>query len=240
MRNASIDIKAANEKNILVCGTQSLKRPPMELAWSMILGLSRHIYPEYTSFRERGPWQSTVGCSLQGKTLGLVGLGHIGQLMVPVAKAFEMNVIAWSPNLTQARCEEAGVVFSATKESLFQQADIVSIHLVLSEFTRHLITRRELELMKHDALLINTSRAELVDQQDMINILREKKIGGAGLDVFDEEPLPEDHDLRSLDNIIATPHLGYVADTNYELYFTQAVENIQAYQADKPIRILKI
>ncbi|AXA33316.1 D-2-hydroxyacid dehydrogenase family protein [Francisella adeliensis] len=238
MRNASIDKEAAKERNIIVCGTKSLKRPPMELTWALILNLSRYITAESNAVKNYGPWQSTLGTSLQGKTLGLLGLGHIGKLMVPVAKAFEMNVIAWSPNLTQERCDEVGVTLIESKEDLFINSDIISIHMVLSHLTRNLVTYKEMSLMKPSAFLVNTSRAEIVNQEDLIRILKEEKIRGAGIDVFEEEPLPQNHPLRQLDNVIATPHLGYVADTNYKLYFTQAVENINAFISNNFIRTL--
>lgn len=238
MRNHSIDKEAAKERNIIICGTKSLKRPPMELTWGLILNLSRHITQEFNSIKENGPWQSTLGNSLQGKTLGLLGLGHIGKLMIPVAKAFDMNIIAWSPNLTQERCDDVDIVFAKSKENLFKNADIISIHMVLSQLTKDLITYKELSLMKPTAILINTSRAEIVNQNDLIKALKEKVFTSAGLDVFENEPLPHDHPFRELDNIIATPHLGYVADTNYHLYFTQAVENIQGFLSNNALRII--
>ena len=165
-------------------------------------------------------------------------MGHIGKLMVSVAKAFDMNVIAWSPNLTQKRCDEVGVGFAKSKEDLFKESNILSIHMVLSHLTRNLVTYKELSLMKPSAFLVNTSRAEIINQQDLIKILEEEKIKGAGLDVFEEEPLPQNHPLRQLHNIITTPHLGYVADKNYYLYFTQAVEDIKAFISKNFIRTL--
>lgn len=239
MRNASIDILAAEEKGITVCGTKSLKFPPMELAWALMLNLSRHVLHEANEFKNAGPWQTTVGRSVHGKTLGLIGLGHIGKLMVPVAKAFGMNVIAWSPNLTAQRCEEVGVDLAESKEALLQTADIVSLHMVLSDTTRNLIARDDLAIMKRDALLINTSRAALVNENDLIDALKDKQIAGAGLDVFEQEPVAPNDPLRSLNNVLATPHLGYVADTNYHHYFTEAVEDISAFLAGEPIRQLK-
>lgn len=238
MRNNSIDIDATTEKNITVCGTKSLKQPPMELTWALILNLSRHLLKETNAIKNNSSWQSTLGYSLQGKTLGLLGLGHIGKLMVPVAKAFEMNVIAWSPNLTKKRCNDVDITFAESKEELFKRSDFISIHLVLGAQTKNLVTYDDLSLMKRSAFLINTSRAEIINQNDLIKALNENKFSGAGLDVFEQEPLPENHPFRKLNNVISTPHLGYVTDTNYDLYFNQAVENIKAFISGNPIRVI--
>ncbi|MED7820267.1 MULTISPECIES: D-2-hydroxyacid dehydrogenase family protein [unclassified Francisella] len=201
MRNNSIDIDATTEKNITVCGTKSLKQPPMELTWALILNLSRHLLKETNAIKNNSSWQSTLGYSLQGKTLGLLGLGHIGKLMVPVAKAFEMNVIAWSPNLTKKRCNDVDITFAESKEELFKRSDFISIHLVLGAQTKNLVTYDDLSLMKRSAFLINTSRAEIINQNDLIKALNENKFSGAGLDVFEQEPLPENHPFRKLNNV---------------------------------------
>ena len=239
MRNAAIDLAAAKAQGIVVCGTRSLKQPPMELAWGLILNLSRQLHQEASAFKSGGPWQSTVGIGLYGKTLGLLGLGYIGQLMVPVAKAFGMKVIAWSPNLTTEKCQPFDVAFTGSKAALFTNADIVSIHMVLSHATKNLVDHHELALMRPDALLINTSRAEIVNQQALVATLSSNSISGAGLDVFDTEPLPLDHPFRSLPNVLATPHLGYVENSNYRIYFSEAVENIQAFLNHAPVRTLQ-
>lgn len=238
MRNASVDMAAAKAHGVTVCGTGSGGSAPVELTWALILGLARHLVEENNALRRNGPWQSTVGFGLSGKRLGLIGLGKIGQKVAIVAQAFGMHVVAWSQNLTAERAAACGVDFAASKEALLATSDVVSIHLVLSERTRGLLDAADLALMKHSALLINTSRAAIVDQPAMIAALEAKKIGGAGLDVFDVEPLPADHPLRTLPNVLATPHLGYVADGNYRLYFTEAVEDIEAWLAGEPVRVL--
>jgi phosphoglycerate dehydrogenase-like enzyme len=238
MRNASIDLNTAAAQGVTVCGTASGSEPPMELTWALILGLARHIVPENNAFRQRGVWQSTLGVTLSGKRLGILGLGKIGRRMAQVAQAFGMNVCAWSQNLTQQQADEAGVTLASSKEELLASSDFVSIHLVLSDRTRGLIGQAELNLMKPTAFLINTSRAAIVDQDALIEALNHQRIAGAGLDVFAIEPLPEDHILRTLPNVLATPHLGYVADSNYQGYFKGAVEDIQAFIDGKPVRKL--
>nr|WP_198151346.1 D-2-hydroxyacid dehydrogenase family protein [Kibdelosporangium sp. MJ126-NF4] len=237
MRNASIDLAAAAAQGVTVCGTASTSTPPAELTWALILGLARHLVTENNAFRSGGPWQSTVGTGLNGKTLGLVGFGKIGIQVARVARAFGMDVAAWSANLTADRTEPEGVRLVG-KQELLSHSDIVSVHTVLSDRTRGLIGADELAMMRPDALLINTSRAAIVDQQALVEALRAHRIGGAGLDVFDQEPLPADHPLRTMANVLATPHLGYVTDGNYRTYFHQAVENIQAFIAGNPTRTI--
>lgn len=238
MRNAAVDLEAARARGITVCGTDSHPAPPTELAWALILGLARHLFIEHHHFTTNGPWQSTVGMTLAGRTLGLLGLGKIGTRMALIARAFGMNVLAWSEHLTAARCEAAGVTLAESKRALLSASDIVSIHLVLSERTHHLIDRQALAWMSPAALLINTSRAAIVDQTALIEALEKGRIAGAGLDVFEQEPLAPDHSLRRLPNVLATPHLGYVSDTNYRTWFGQAVENLEAWLAGTPIRRL--
>ncbi|WP_140921277.1 D-2-hydroxyacid dehydrogenase family protein [Limnobaculum xujianqingii] len=238
MRNAAIDVKAATAQGVTVCGTPSGSEPPMELTWALILGLARHIVPENNAFRQNGAWQSTVGVTLSGKRLGLLGLGKIGGRVAQVAKAFGMEVSAWSQNLTTERASEVGVELAPSKEALLESSDFVSIHLVLGERSRGLIGEAELNRMKSKAFLINTSRAAIVDQKALIDALSHQRIAGAGLDVFEIEPLPEGDILRTLPNVLATPHLGYVSDSNYQGYFQGAVEDILAYLAEKPIRQL--
>lgn len=238
MRNAGIDLVAARQLGITVCGTGGDSRPPTELSWALILGLARHLTTEHTAMRTNGPWQQTVGMTLAGRTLGLVGLGNIGARMARIAQAFEMPVMAWSEHLTRERCHEFNVTLASSLSELLERSDIVSLHLKLSDRTRGLLGSDEIARMKPSALLINTSRAAIVDQQAMIRALEHGTIAGAGLDVFEQEPLPDDHILRRLSNVLTTPHLGYVADTNYTTYFREAVEDIEAFLAGTPIREL--
>jgi len=238
MRNASIDLKAATDQGITVCGTASASTPPVELTWALILGLCRHLVPENAAFRTAGAWQSTIGTDLAGATLGLLGLGKIGTRVAAIAKAFGMEVLAWSQNLTAERAEEVGAVLASSKEELLAGSDIVSIHLALSDRTRGLVDAAALATMTPSALLVNTSRAAIVDTDAMIAALAAGRLAGAGLDVFDLEPLPTDHPLRTLPTVLATPHLGYVTRANYTRYFTEAVEDIDAFVAGEPIRVL--
>lgn len=238
MRNASVDLRAAAEAGVTVCGTASGAEPPGELTWALILGLARNVVTENNALRAGGPWQSTVGMGLAGKTLGLLGLGRIGTKVARVGRAFGMDVVAWSANLTQDRTDAQGVRLAAAKEDLLAESDIVSVHLALGDRTRGLLDAAALRLMRPASLLINTSRAAIVDQDALVTALRENWIAGAGLDVFDQEPLPHDHPFRTLPNVLATPHLGYVSDGNYSTYFQQAVEDVDAFLAGSPIRTL--
>lgn len=237
-RNSSIDLKAARNQGIVVCGTASGSEPPAELTWALILGLARNLVSENQAFTETKQWQSTVGTDLFGKTLGLLGLGKIGTKVANIGKAFGMNVIAWSPNLTLEKTNPLGVALAPSKEFLLQQSDFISIHLVLGDRSRLLIGKRELELMKRTSFLINTSRSGIVDTEALIEALRTERIAGAGIDVFDREPLPSDHPLRKTPRLLATPHLGYVSQSNYRKYFSEAIEDIEAFLTGKPIRIL--
>lgn len=236
MRNASIDIQAASAQGVTVCGTKSFSEPPGELAWALIFALCRNLPTEIENMRQ-DRWQTTVGKDLSGSTLGVIGLGKIGRKMASVAKALGMKVNAWSPNLTPERALEGGANW-VTKDELFAGSDIVSIHLVMSALTAGIVGRRELELMKPDALFINTSRAGLVDNHALEDLLRSGRIAGAGLDVFDVEPLEQGHAFRNMPNVIATPHLGYVTKRNYASYFEEAVEDIKAYVDGSPVRLL--
>ncbi len=236
MRNASIDLAAAKAQGIVVCGTATYPEPPVEITWALILGLARQIVPENLAFRNNGPWQHTIGMDLAGQTLGLLGLGKLGSKVALIAQAFGMNVLAWSHNLTEERTQALGVQLAESKEQLLAQSDIVSIHLVLSDRTRGLLGTAELQHMRRTAYLINTSRAPIVDQAALITALEQGWIAGAGLDVFDQEPLPADHRLRSLPNVLATPHLGYVTHRNYRAYFGEALGDIQAFLTGTPIR----
>ncbi|MCW3791823.1 D-2-hydroxyacid dehydrogenase family protein [Paenibacillus sp. LS1] len=238
MRNASIDLKAAEQNGIIVCGTEGSSNPPTELTWALILGLSRQLVTENNALRSNRNWQSTVGLDLYGRTLGLLGLGKIGTRMAEIAQAFGMNVMAWSENLTHEKAEKHGVIWAETKEQLLAQSDIVSIHLVLSDRTRNLIGQAEFQHMQPHALLINTSRAGIVKQEAMVEALQSGWIAGAGLDVYEQEPLPVNHIMRTLPNVLATPHLGYVTRGNYEIYYNHTVENIEMFLKGTPIRQL--
>jgi phosphoglycerate dehydrogenase-like enzyme len=238
MRNSVIDYVAAEAGGVTVCGTESSGTPPVELTWALLLGLARGIVEESNALRANGPWQSTVGADLYGRRLGLLGLGRIGSRVARVGLAFGMRVTAWSPHLTKERAAEVGVELAASKEELLADSDFVSVHLALGEGTRGLVGAAELALMKPSAYLINTSRSAIVDQEALLAALHEGRIAGAGVDVFDIEPLPADHPMRSAPRLLATPHLGYVSHANYTTYYRQAVENIQAYLAGSPVRRL--
>ncbi len=236
MRNVAIDAKAAAELGIVVSGTGLLTPPTAELTWGLILALARHIPEEAQQMRSEG-WQTTVGVGLNGKVLGVVGLGKLGSEVAKVGRAFQMEVIAWSQNLTADHASSLGAK-RVEKDELFQGADFVTIHLILSKRTRGLVTARELALMKPEAYLINTSRGPIVEERALIDVLTKHKIAGAALDVFDEEPLPDEHPLRKLDNVVLTPHLGYVTVENYRLAYGDAVEDIRAFLAGHPIRTI--
>lgn len=238
MRNLAIDLAAATARNVVVCGTESSPTPPTELTWALILGLARHVAPESGTLRAGGPWQSTIGTDLAGATLGVLGLGKIGTRVAEIGRAFGMRVMAWSPNLDEARAAAAGVERAATKEALLEASDVVTIHLVLGDRTRGLLGSAELRRMRRDAFLVNTSRAPIVDQAALVRALEEGWIAGAGLDVFETEPLPADSPFRRLPNVLALPHLGYVSRNNYRTFFTQAVEDIEAWLAGAPLRRL--
>ena len=238
MRNASIDLAAAQTRGVVVCGTSSRPEPPAELTWALLLALARQIVPEASALRAGGRWQSTLGADLGGRTLGVLGLGRVGTRVARVAQAFDMDVAAWSENLTAERAAAAGVRLAPSRAALLEQSDFVSIHLVLSDRTRGLIGAEDIERMKPSAFLINTSRAAIVDQEALVAALRDGRIAGAAVDVFEEEPLPKDHVLRTLPNLLATPHLGYVTRANYSLFYREAVEDISAFLDGAPIRLL--
>lgn len=238
MRNASIDVAAANEAGVTVCGTAGSSNSTGELTFALILGLARHLTAENRGLREGGPWQSTLGRDLSGSTLGLLGLGRIGGQVARIAGAFGMDVVAWSQNLTGQRAAEAGARLAESKQDLLRQADFLSIHLVLSERTRGLLGEADLRAMRPDAFLINTSRAPIVDRDALVRALAEGWIAGAGLDVFETEPLPADDPLRTLPNVLATPHLGYVTERNYRTFYGEVVEDIAAFLDGAPVRVL--
>jgi len=235
-RNASIDLAAASERGVLVTGTETLPTPTMELTWGLILALSRNLVREANGMRS-GQWQTTVGHVVAGKTLGVLGLGKLGSRVAAVGKVFGMQVLAWSQNLTPERAAEVGAVY-AGKDRLLETSDIVTIHLVLSERTRNLIGAAELARMKPGAFLINTSRGPIVNQAALVEALSSRRIAGAAVDVYDQEPLPADHPLRTVENLLLTPHLGYVTEENYRLVYGCAVENIRAFLDGKPLRAI--
>ena len=236
MRNAAIDMQAASDCNVLVCGTGGILYPTAELTWGLILSLLRHI-PDEDQATRAGRWQVSMGLGLHGKTLGLMGLGRLGSEVARVGNAFQMDVIAWSQNLTAERAAECSATL-VSKDELLARADVLSIHLVLSARSRGLIGHQELNRMKSTAYLINTSRGPIVDEAALIAALRDGTIAGAGLDVFDEEPLPLDHPLRRAANTIITPHIGYVTEETYQVFFDETVENIQAFLQGAPVRVL--
>ncbi|GAA2250150.1 D-2-hydroxyacid dehydrogenase family protein [Streptomyces indiaensis] len=238
MRNSVIDYAVAEAHGVTVCGTASSSAPPVELTWALLLGLARGIVEESSALRSGGPWQSTVGADLYGRRLGLLGLGKIGSRVAQVGLAFGMHVSAWSQNLARERTDEIGVELAPSKEDLLASSDFVSVHLALSDRTRGLLGPAELALLKPAAYLVNTSRAAIIDQEALLAALHEGRIAGVGVDVFDIEPLPADHPMRTAPRLLATPHLGYVSRANYATYYGQAVENIQAFLAGSPIRLL--
>ncbi|WP_432035224.1 D-2-hydroxyacid dehydrogenase family protein [Streptomyces cucumeris] len=238
MRNAAVDLAAAARHGVTVCGTASSSDPAVELTWALILGLVRHVVPESTALRDGGPWQSTVGTDLHGSRLGLLGLGRIGTGVARIGQAFGMEVAAWSQNLTAERADAEGVRLAPSLEELLGTSDVLSVHLVLGDRSRGLLGAAELRRMRPGAFLVNTSRAAIVDQRALADALRGRWIAGAGLDVFEEEPPAPDHPCRSLPNLLATPHPGYVTRNNYQRYFTEAVEDIRAFLAGDPVREL--
>src|SRR5271170_3246978 len=237
MRNASIDTEAAKARGIMVCGTPNFGNPTAGIAIGLMLELTRHIGYENARLHAGATWQSTIGPDLDGMTLGVLGLGKLGAHTANIAKAFGMKVIAWSQNLTAEKCAAAGVGYVG-KDDLFRQSDFITIHVVLSQRTRGIVGAKELGLMKPGAFIINTSRGPLVDEAALLAALRDKKIAGAGLDVFDTEPLPLDHPLRKMDNVVITPHLGYVSEQNYRHYFSGVVEDIRGFLDGKPVRMM--
>ena len=235
-RNASFDMDAATDLGIAVCGTDGAGEGPTELAWGLILGIARQIPREDRVSRE-GTWGGTVGMGLKGKTIGCLGLGHIGSLVARVATAFDMNIIAWSQNLTAERARECGASL-VDKDTLFRESDIVSIHLVLSQRTRGLVGAQELALMKPSAYLVNISRGPIIDEAALVDVLQRRAIAGAALDVFDVEPLPENHPLLLLDNTLICPHLGYVTEDSYRAMYAGVVEDIRAFTSGEPVRMI--
>lgn len=237
MRNLSFDLEAARTQGITVCGTGGVGNPTSELAVGMMITLLRDIHGQFGSMRQGG-WQTRPGHDLAGKTLGVLGLGRVGGAVATVGNAFNMKVIAWSQNLTEQRAAECKAL-RVEKDELFRQSDVVSIHLVLSGRTRGIVGARELALMKSTAYLINTSRGEIVDETALLKTLQEKRIAGAAIDVYGVEPLPADHAIRNLGNVLLTPHIGYVTAENLSKMYQDAVEDIVAFLDGKPVRVLK-
>lgn len=236
MRNAALDLATAKRLGVAVCGTDSYKHAAPELTWALLMALVRQIPSEAADLRNGG-WQLGLGGDLHGKTLAVLGLGSIGEKVAKFGLAFGMQVIAWSENLTQERADQVGVQ-RVSKQQLFERADVLSVHLVLGERSRGLVDAQALAWMKPSALLINTARGPIVDETALVAALRAGRLAGAGLDVFDEEPLPLAHPFRQLPNVLATPHIGYVSHNNYQLFYSQMIEDIQHWHAGTPLRVL--
>ena len=236
MRNNSINLGETKKKGILVCGTEINSNPAAEITWTLILGLLRNVKQEIDNMFQ-GYWQTTIGFELKGKMLGLIGLGKIGSQVAKVGKAFGMEVCAWSENLNLSHANELGVL-PMSKEDLLKNSDIISIHLVLGERYMNLITKKEIEMMKKTCFLINTSRGPIINENDLVAALKDEKIAGAGLDVYDKEPLPQDHKLRFLPNALLLPHIGYVTAENYSIFYTQMIENLESCLKNKPLRLI--
>jgi phosphoglycerate dehydrogenase-like enzyme len=237
MRNATIDMEAAKDHQVVLCGTQWARDPTASLAMGLILELTRNIGRENARMHAGEPLQKFVGIEIEGRTLGVIGLGKLGSKVSKLAQAFGMSVIAWSPNLTPERCKEVGVTY-ATKEELFATADIVTIHMVLGPRSRGLVGREDLARMKASAYLVNTARGPIVDEAALLETLQQRKIAGAAVDVFSVEPLPVDHPFRKLDNMVLTPHLGYVTEDSFRNHYAQMVEGIDAWFRGEPLRKL--
>ena len=236
MRNNSIDLEAVKTRNIIVCGTEINPNPAAEITWALILGLYRNMKQEIDNMFQ-GYWQTTIGFELKGKMLGLIGLGKIGTQVAKVAKAFGMEVCTWSENLNLSHANELGVL-PMNKEDLLKNSDIISIHLVLGDRYKNLISKKELGMMKKTAFLINTSRGPIINENDLVEALKDEKIAGVGLDVYDKEPLPQDHKLRFLPNALLLPHIGYVTAENYSKFYSQMIENLESCLKNKPLRII--
>ncbi|MFI5559923.1 D-2-hydroxyacid dehydrogenase family protein [Amycolatopsis japonica] len=236
-RNAAIDVAAARRNGVVVSSTGYIAAPAAEHTWALILAAARNVPVESRNMRDGG-WQTTVGTILAGKTLGLLGLGRLGAGAARIGQAFGMETIAWSQNLTQEKADPHGVT-AVSKEELFARADVLSVHLVLSGRSRGLVGAPELAAMKPTAMLVNTSRGPIVDEAALVDALRRKEIAVAALDVYDVEPLPSEHPLRTLDNVVLTPHIGYVTREAYEIFYRDAVEDIAAFQAGSPIRVME-
>ena len=237
MRNKAIDLDAAKKRKIIVTGTEINVNPTCELTWALILGLARNIKPEIDNMYQ-GYWQTTVGVELKGKILGLIGLGRVGSQVAKIGKAFGMEVMAWSENLSLDKCKELNVLPSS-KEDLIQNADFVSIHVQGGERYKDCFTLKEFDKMKKSTFLINTSRGSIVNEDDLIIALSTNVIAGAGIDVYEKEPLPSDHKLRFIPNALLLPHIGYVTAENYSIFYNQMIENLEACVSGKPKRVIE-
>ena len=237
MRNKAIDLKAAKKRKIIVSGTEINTNPTCELTWALILGLARNLKPEIDNMFQ-GYWQTTVGVEIKGKILGLIGLGKVGSQVAKIAKAFDMQVMAWSENLDLNKCKELDVLPSS-KEDLIQNSDFISIHVQGGERYKDCFTLKEFDIMKKTAFLINTSRGPIVNEDDLIIALSTNVIAGAGIDVYEKEPLPSDHKLRFIPNALLLPHIGYVTAENYSIFYTQMIENLESCVLGKPKRIIE-
>ena len=237
LRNKSIDLEAAKKRKVIVCGTDINKNPTPELTWALILGLARNFKEEIDNMYQ-GYWQTSVGVELKGKILGLIGLGRVGSQVAKIGKAFGMQVMAWSENLNLDTCKELDVLPSS-KEDLIKNSDFLSIHVQGGERYKNCITIKELDNMKKTSFIINTSRGEIINEDDLIIALSTNIIAGAGIDVYDKEPLPENNKLRFLPNALLTPHIGYVTAENYSLFYNQMIEGLEACVNGKPIRLLE-
>ena len=236
MRNNAIDLETTKKNKIIVCGTEINSNPAAEITWALILGLLRNVRQEADNMFQ-GYWQTTIGLELKGKLLGLIGLGKIGSQVAKVAKAFGMEVCAWSENLNLTQANQIGVL-PMSKEDLLKNADIVSIHVVFADKYKNLITEKEFKMMKKSSFLINTSRGPIINEEDLIQALKDETIAGAGLDVYDKEPLPQDHKLRFLPNALLLPHIGYVTAENYSKFYLQMIENLEGCLENKPLRLI--
>ena len=236
-KNKSIDLEAAKKKKIIVCGTEINIHPTPELTWALILGLARNLKEEIDNMYQ-GYWQTTVGVELKGKILGLIGIGRVGSQVAQIGKAFGMQVMAWSENLDLNKCKELDIL-PCSKEDLIKNSDFLSIHVQGGERYKDCITLKELDKMKKTAFLINTSRGPIVNEDDLIIALSTKEIAGAGLDVYEKEPLPENNKLRFLPNALLTPHIGYVTAENYSIFYNQMIEALEACVNGKPIRVIE-
>lgn len=239
MANSAIDLDAARGRGVVVCGTESSPTPPTELTWALLLALVRHLPVETGALRSGGPWQQTLGTDLAGRQIGLLGLGKIGSRVARIAQAFDMEVSAWSQHLEPEHAASLGVRAATSLEELVAECDVLSVHLRLSKRSRGLVTAHHLRSMRRTAYLVNTARAEIVDQAALVTALQQGWIAGAGLDVFETEPLPADSPLRTLATVLATPHLGYVTRDNYRRYFGQAVQDVIAYLDGSPMRVIR-
>ena len=237
MRNKAIDLEAAKQRKIIVCGTEINSNPAAELTWALILGLVRNFKEEIDNMYQ-GYWQTTVGFELKGKILGLIGLGKVGSQVAKIGRAFGMQVVAWSENLNLSHAKELEVI-PMNKEDLIKTSDFISIHVVLGKRYNNLITKKNLQMMKKSAFLINTSRGSIVNENDLIEALKSNQIAGAGIDVYNIEPLPSNHKLRFLPNALLLPHLGYVTAENYSIFYTQMLEDLEACAKGKPIRVIE-